>query len=123
MAEAKKTAFPSDEDFEGWDEEREKEAVDAARVAFGVKYVIGDMTFFAKAPSGNVYRIPLDITLDDSLKLASSDEDAMMALKSLVGEDSDMAESIEKEPVITITDIFEKYGKAIRRIQGVGLGE
>lgn len=115
---------PTDADFEGWSDEHEEEAVRRAADLFRVKYVVGDGTFFAKAPSGNVYRLPLGISIDQFRALDGSDAESVSALRSIVASFApDDADKLAGEPILVLGDMLSKYGAVVAKVQGASLGE
>lgn len=126
MADTESKGFePTDEDFESWSDERESESVREAAGMFKTKYVVGGGTFFAKAPSGSVYRLPLGISIDQFEALSSEDDvESVSALKAIVETFApDDAEKLAGEPILVLGDMLSKYGSVVAKVQGASLGE
>ncbi len=125
MADAERDPIPSEEEFDAWNDELEEEAVKEAAKNMMVKHLIKGDSFFAMTPSGDVYRLPLSISIDQFSELETVDDaDSIEGLKKIIGSfGSEYASKLEAEPIVTVTDLMRKYVTAVVRVQGATLGE
>ena len=102
--------FPSDEDFDSWDEAKEA--------------VVGDSTYFAKTSTGNVYKLPLKISISTFERLTDDAGDPIAAIKGLLREFApDCYEPLLDEPIQVVSALLVDFMTVVGKTQGVELGE
>lgn len=117
---------PTDEDFDSWDEARDEDVFSKLSRSFAVRHVIGDRHYFAKSPSGHVYKMPLGISIAtfEALTADGEDADPIAALKGLLAEIAPgQVDEIEQEPIQTVMSLMTDYMTCVARAQGASLGE
>lgn len=116
--------FPSDEDFDSWDEAKEAAAVAEIASGFGVRHALGDSTYFAKTSTGNVYKLPLKISISTFERLTDDAGDPIDAIKGLLREFApDCYEPLLDEPIQVVSALLVDFMKVVGKTQGVELGE
>lgn len=116
--------FPSEEDFEGWDDEKEAAAVAQIASGFGVRHVIGDSTYFAKTSTGNVYKLPIKISISTFERLTDDAGDPIAAVKGLLREFApDCYERLLDEPIQVVSALLLDFMTVVGKTQGADLGE
>lgn len=136
MAEESKVqkGYPTAEDFEAWTADSEVDAAKEAAQVYEVKSLImanyvtdsgaKEPSVFILAPSGNVYRFPLGVSISLFDSLSTAGTESIEALKSILAATCpDDASALEDEPVVVVNNILKAYGQAVTRVQGVSLGE
>lgn len=122
-----KNVMPSAADFESWTQEDEDKALEVAAEQMKVKHLIKDGSIWFLAPHGNIYKLPLALSIDDFARLSDlqSDTEQIQALKDMLtafaGED--VARQLAKEPVMVPMNILNAYGEIIAKVQGADLGK
>lgn len=118
---------PSVSEFDEWDETAETTALEDAATAVTVRHVIKNREYWALTPSGNLYKLPLFLSLADFEALSASDDatesvaQVKRILTAFMGDEQ--AGQLEHEPVQVVLNLLQDYGATITRIQGVGLGK
>lgn len=118
---------PTVEEFDTWDEKKETEALAKAARHYLVRHIIKGDSVWYLTPYGNVYHLPLNLSIDDFLALeeAVSDGDQIKAvtriLESFAGKSE--AERLRKEPMLVTLAIIGDYGETFAKIQGAPLGK
>ncbi len=116
--------FPSDEDFDSWDEAKEAAAVAEVMSGFGVRHVVGDSTYFAKTSTGNVYKLPLKISISTFERLTDDAGDPIAAIKGLLREFApDCYEPLLDEPIQVVSALMVDFMTVVGKTQGADLGE
>ena len=116
--------FPSDEDFDSWDEAKEAAAVAEVMSGFDVRHVVGDSTYFAKTSTGNVYKLPLKISISTFERLTDDAGDPIAAIKGLLREFApDCYEPLLDEPIQVVSALMVDFMTVVGKTQGADLGE
>ncbi|RYQ26473.1 hypothetical protein PG2029B_1070 [Bifidobacterium pseudolongum subsp. globosum] len=119
---------PTKAEFDAWTPETEHDALAAIGEAFHVRHIIKGETFWALAPNGKVYKLPLGLSIKDFEALSAegnSDVQSISAVKDLIRSFAgpEQAESLEAQPVQVVMNILNQYGTVIRDSQGADLGK
>ena len=119
---------PTKAEFDAWNPETEHDALAAIGEAFHVRHIIKGDTFWALAPNGKVYKLPLGLSIKDFEALSAegnSDVQSISAVKDLIRSFAgpEQAESLEEQPVQVVMNILNQYGTVIRDSQGADLGK
>lgn len=119
---------PTKAEFDAWTPETEQAALAAIGESFHVRHIIKDDTFWALAPNGKVYKLPLGLSIKDFEALSAdgnSDVQSISAVKDLIRSFAgpEQAESLETQPVQVVMNILNQYGTVIRDSQGADLGK
>lgn len=126
MAKQQNTA-PSIAEFEDWDETRETEALAEVAKQTKVRHIIKDNEYWALAPGGTVYKLPLYLSIADfeALSGASTDTDSLDQVKRIltVFAGDEQAERLEHEPMQVAFNLIQDYGETLAKSQGVELGK
>jgi hypothetical protein len=122
-----KNVMPSAADFKAWTQEDEDKALEASAERMKVKHLIKDDGVWFLAPHGHIYKLPLNLSIDDFVRLSDlqSNTEQIQALKDILaafaGEDA--AKELAKEPAMVPFNILNDYGEVLSKIQGVELGK
>lgn len=122
-----KNVMPSADDFDAWTQEDEDKALEAVATQMDVKHLIKDGSVWFLAPHGHIYKLPLNLSIDDFVKLSDikSDVEQIQTLKDMLtafaGEEA--AKELAKEPVMVPMNILNAYGEIIAKVQGADLGK
>ena len=121
-----KNVMPSAADFEAWTQEDEEKALEASAEQMKVKHLIKDGSVWFLAPHGHIYKLPLNLSIDDFVRLSDlqSNTEQIQTLKDILafaGEDA--AKELAKEPAMVPFNILNDYGELLAKIQGVELGK
>ena len=122
-----KNVMPSAADFAAWTQEDEEKALEASAERMKVEHLIKDCSVWFLAPHGHIYKLPLNLSSDDFVRLSDlqSDTEQIQTLKEILaafaGEDA--AKELAKEPVMVPFNILNDYGALLAKIQGVELGK
>ncbi|MCQ4792551.1 hypothetical protein NE692_03615 [Bifidobacterium adolescentis] len=123
----KNTVMPCAADFESWTQEDEEKALEASAERMKVKHLIKDGSVWFLAPHGHIYKLPLDLSIDDFVRLSDlqSNTEQIQTLKEILaafaGEDA--SKELAKEPAMVPFNILNDYGEVLAKIQGVELGK
>lgn len=124
---AAKTETPSIEEFNQWNEEFERRALEAQAKNFEVLHVIKDNAYWALTPSGSIYKLPMAMSITDYERLsnAETDTEGIEQLKRIIETfaGKNQAGKLEREPVQVVMNILNDYGSVIARSQGASLGK
>ena len=122
-----KNVMPSAADFDAWTAEDEEKVLEASAEQMKVKHLIKDGSVWFLAPHGNIYKLPLNLSIDDFVRLSDikSDVEQIQTLKDMLtafaGEEA--AKELAKEPVMVPMNILNAYGEIIAKVQGADLGK
>ena len=118
---------PSIAEFEDWDETREAEALAEVANQIKVRHIIKDNEYWALAPGGTVYKLPLYLSIADfeALSGASTDTDSLDQVKRIltVFAGDEQAKQLEREPMQVAFNLIQDYGETLAKSQGVELGK
>ena len=116
--------FPSDEDFDSWDEEKDEAAIAEITSSFGVRHIIGDSCYFAKTSSGNKYKLPIKISISTFERLTDDAGEPSAALKGLIREFApDSYDQLCDEPIQVVSALLVDFMTVVGKTQGASLGE
>jgi hypothetical protein len=128
MARTKTTPdAPELSEFDEWDEQAESQALEELAARSKVKHIIKGDLFWALAPRGRIYKLPLALSITDfeALVNAQSDSESIEQIKTILhafaGEAQ--AKQLESEPIQVMQAIINDYGATIARSQGAALGK
>lgn len=122
-----KNVMPSADDFDAWTQEDEEKALEASAEQMKVKHFIKDGSVWFLAPHGHIYKLPLNLSIDDFVRLSDlqSNTEQIQTLRDILaafaGEDA--AKELAKEPAMVPFNILNDYGDVLAKIQGVDLGK
>ena len=122
-----KNVMPSAADFDAWTQADEEKALEASAEQMKVKHLIKDGSVWFLAPHGHIYKLPLNLSIDDFVRLSDlqSNTEQIQTLKDILatfaGEDA--AEELAKEPAMVPFNILNDYGEVLAKIQGADLGK
>lgn len=122
-----KNVMPSAADFDAWTQADEEKALEASAEQMKVKHLIKDGSVWFLAPHGHIYKLPLNLSIDDFVRLSDlqSNTEQIQALRDILaafaGEDA--AKELAKEPAMVPLNILNDYGDVLAKIQGVDLGK
>ena len=69
-----KNVMPSAADFDAWTQEDEEKALEASAERMKVKHLIKDGSVWFLAPHGHIYKLPLNLSIDDFVRLSDLQE-------------------------------------------------
>lgn len=122
-----KTETPSIEEFNQWNDELERQALETQSKNFKVLHVIKNNVYWSLAPGGSIYKLPMAMSITDYERLsnADTDTDGIEQLKHIIETfaGKDQARRLEREPVQVVMNILNDYGSVIARSQGASLGK
>ena len=122
-----KNVMPSAADFDAWTADDEEKALEASAEKMKVKHLIKDGSVWFLAPHGHIYKLPLNLSIDDFVRLSDlqSNTEQIQTLKDILaafaGEDA--AKELAKEPAMVPFNILNDYGEIIAKMQGADLGK
>ena len=116
-----KNVMPSAADFDAWTQEDEEKALEASAERMKVKHLIKDDSVWFLAPHGHIYKLPLNLSIDDFVRLSDLQSNTEHILAAFAGEDA--AKELVKEPAMVPFNILNDYGEVLSKIQGVELGK
>lgn len=122
-----KNVMPSAADFDAWTADDEEKALEASAEQMKVKHLIKDGSVWFLAPHGHIYKLPLNLSIDDFVRLSDlqSNTEQIQTLKDILaafaGEDA--AKELAKEPAMVPFNILNDYGEIIAKMQGADLGK
>lgn len=122
-----KNVMPPADDFDAWTQEDEEKALEASAEQMKVKHLIKDGSVWFLAPHGHIYKLPLNLSIDDFVRLSDlqSNTEQIQTLRDILaafaGEDA--AKELAKEPAMVPFNILNDYGDVLAKIQGVDLGK
>ena len=121
-----KETQPTLEEFDAWDDTKEAEAITTTAASYKVRHIIKNGDYWALAPHGTIYKLPIGLSIDDFERLsnASTDIESIDALKKLLATFApDSADQIAKEPAAWALSMLTDYGEILAKIQGASMGE
>lgn len=119
---------PTKAEFDAWTPELERKALADIGDCFRVHHIIKGDLFWALAPNGKTYKLPLSLSIKDFEALSAdgnSDTQSINAIKDLIRSfaGAEQAKSLEAQPVQVVMNILNQYGEVIRESQGADLGK
>lgn len=118
---------PTPADFDDWDETKEKEALAIVAENTKVRHIIKNSEYWALAPGGAIYKLPLYLSISDFEKLSAAETDAesieqvKLILTAFAGEEQ--ARKLEHEPHQVAINLLMDYGATLAKTQGADLGK
>lgn len=127
MATTNKAWTPTTADFDAWNEQDEAEAIAETAKQVKVRHIIKDNEYWALAPSGHIYKLPLFLSIEnfDALSNAASDTESVEQIKRILAvfAGDEQARDLEKEPMQVAFNLLQDYGLMLSKSQGVELGK
>ena len=117
---------PTLADFNNWTAADDDDAIRQAATGFDVKHVIKNNQYWALAPSGHVYKLPIALSLDDYGRFmnAKNDMESIDGLRDMLNTFSPaQGAQIAGEPIQVLQNLLTDYAAIIVKTQGVSLGE
>lgn len=117
---------PTLADFNNWTAADDDAAIRQAATSFDVKHVIKNNQYWALAPGGRIYKLPLALSLDDYGRFmnAKNDMESIDGLRDMLNTFSPtQGEQIATEPIQVLQNLLSDYAAIIVKTQGVSLGE
>lgn len=113
--------------FDTWTEADEEAAVEQVKTSYKIRHVIKNGEFWALAPHGTIYKLPLSLSIADFEKLtdAENDTDQFEVIKSILAAfvGDELAAKLEHEPVLFAFNLLQDYGETLAKVQGTSLGK
>ncbi|MDK6445723.1 hypothetical protein QP104_07325 [Alloscardovia omnicolens] len=113
--------------FNNWTSQDEENALKQAKASTTIKHIIKNNEFWALAPGGKVYKLPINLSIADFTKLseAQKDTDQFRVFKAILEAFAgvEQAHELEHEPFIVVSNILSDYGETLAKIQGTDLGK
>lgn len=126
MATQQNTA-PSIAEFDDWDETKETEALAEVANQVKVRHIIKNNEYWALAPGGTVYKLPLYLSIADfeALSNTQTDTESLDQVKRIltVFAGDEQAKQLEREPMQVAFNLIQDYGETLSKSQGVELGK
>ncbi len=123
----KKIETATIEEFDAWNDEAEAEALAAAAQKVSVRHIIKNNEYWALAPSGHIYKLPLFLSIEnfDALSNAASDTESVEQIKRILAvfAGDEQAKQLEREPMQVAFNLLQDYGLMLSKSQGVELGK
>lgn len=123
MATTNKAWTPTTADFDAWNEQDEAEAIAETAKQVKVRHIIKNNEYWALAPSGHIYKLPLFLSIEnfDALSNAASDTESVEQVKRIltVFAGDEQAERLEHEPMQVAFNLIQDYGQLLAKTQGV----
>lgn len=114
---------PTPADFDSWTDEDEQAALTEVSQATQVRHIIKDNSYWALVPGGNIYKLPLYLSISqfEGLSSAESDEESFAKIKSILSTFAgpEQAARLEDEPLQVAYNLLQDYGETIAKTQGV----
>lgn len=127
MATTNKAWTPTTADFDAWNEQDEAEAIAETAKQVKVRHIIKNNEYWALAPSGHIYKLPLFLSIEDfdALSDAASDTESVEQIKRILAvfAGDEQARDLEKEPMQVAFNLLQDYGLMLSKSQGVELGK
>lgn len=119
----KKIETATIEEFDAWNDEAEAEALAAAAQKVSVRHIIKNNEYWALAPSGHIYKLPLCLSIADfeALSNTQSDTESIEQVKRIltVFAGEEQAKKLEQEPMQVAFNLIQDYGALLAKTQGV----
>lgn len=118
---------PSLEEFDAWNDEAEAAAIEQIADHYKVRHIIKNGEYWALAANGSIYKLPLDLSVDDFKRLSDVDTNSesidsfLTIITAFAGEDQ--AKELSTQPVNAVAYLLQDYAETLARIQGAELGK
>jgi hypothetical protein len=129
MTTRKKTTSnePTAADFDDWSPEDEQQALASVAAGNKIRHIIKNGQYWALAPHGRIYKLPLSLSINDFERLdtAQNDSESIKALEDILSAfaGDDQAEALKGEPIQVVMNLLSDFGDVIARSQGAELGK
>ncbi|KAE8127294.1 hypothetical protein [Bifidobacterium tibiigranuli] len=121
------TTSPTIEEFDAWTDTAETEALHDISQRFHTRHIIKGDLFWALAPGGAIYKLPLALSINDfeALSNAQTDTESIEQIKRILSAfaGDKQSQQLEREPIQVVQNILDDYGRTITRSQGADLGK
>ncbi len=119
---------PNTADFDAWTDVAEAEAIAQVGERVKVRHLIKNDEYWALAPGGTIYKLPLFLSIADfeALSNTQTDTESLEQVKRIltVFAGNEQAERLEHEPMQVAFNLIQDYGQLLAKTQGVdGLGK
>lgn len=119
---SKTLAAPTIADFDDWTDADEEAAIRRFAGGFRVRHVIKNDEYWALAPGGHIYKLPLALNIEAFESLSSaSDVESIASIKGILAAfaGEEQARQLEAEPLQVVFNLLQDYGTTLSRTQGV----
>ena len=108
---------PTLEDFENWTDDDEQSALDAIASRMKIRHIIKNDEYWALAPGGVIYKLPMFLSIHDfeALSSAADDSESIEQIKRILTQ-------FAGEEQIAF-NLLQDYGATLMKTQGVELGK
>lgn len=114
---------PTTADFDAWDEQAEAEAIAETAKQVKVRHIIRNGEYWALAPGGTIYKLPIYLSIADfeALSNTQSDTESIEQVKRIltVFAGEKQAKKLEKEPMQVAFNLIQDYGALLAKTQGM----
>lgn len=114
---------PTLSDFDSWTDDDEQAALHEVAQATQVRHIIKANSYWALVPGGNIYKLPLYLSIAqfEGLSSAESDEESFEKIKGILTTFAgpEQATRLENEPLQIAYNLLQDYGETIAKTQGV----
>lgn len=118
---------PTLEDFENWTDDDEQSALDAIASRMKIRHIIKNDEYWALAPGGVIYKLPMFLSIHDfeALSSAADDSESIEQIKRILTQfaGEEQAKKLEDGPTQIAFNLLQDYGATLMKIQGVELGK
>lgn len=118
---------PNTADFDAWTDVAEAEAIAQVGERVKVRHLIKNDEYWALAPGGTIYKLPLFLSIADfeALSNTQTDTESIEQVKRIltVFAGDEQAERLEHEPMQVAFNLIQDYGETLAKSQGVELGK
>lgn len=123
----KTNTTPTLADFDNWTEQDESNAIAEAAAKTKIRHIIKNGEYWALAPGGSIYKLPLFLSISDfeALSAATDDTESIEQINRIltVFAGEDQAKQLEKEPYQVAINLLQDYGATLVKTQGADLGK
>lgn len=118
---------PTPEDFENWTDDDEQAALAALSSKMRIRHIIKNDEYWALAPGGVVYKLPMLLSIHDfeALSSATDDSESIDQIKRILAQfaGEEQARKLESGPTQIAFNLLQDYGATLMKTQGVELGK
>lgn len=118
---------PTPEDFENWTDDDEQSALDAIASRMKIRHIIKNDEYWALAPGGVIYKLPMFLSIHDfeALSSAADDSESIEQIKRILTQfaGEEQAKKLEAGPTQIAFNLLQDYGATLMKTQGVELGK
>lgn len=117
---------PTAEEFDAYTKEDERKALEAIHKQTEVKTMVKGDTFWALAPGGKTYKLPMFLSINQFKRLSEATDtdsiDTIVEIVRVFAGDKD-ADELLNAPIQTVMDIMNRFGEMIYLTQGADWGK